>query len=101
MKTQSTPPLAAVDQPRLVLPLDRDGRDEDAPEGYPATNADGTTPRVEGDVIWIKEDYCSCPHGCGGCGSIWFDYPIDGKRFHWENDKRLASADENINHTEK
>ena len=74
-----------IDMHPVVLPLDRDGRDDDAPEGYSATNEDGTTPVVEGDTIWIKQYHCVCGQGCGGCQFSSFSYPIDGKRFHWRN----------------
>ena len=74
-----------VDVHPVVLPLDRDGGDDDAPEGYPATNEDGTIPVIEGDTIWIKQYHCSCGQGCGGCQLSSFSYPIDGKRFHWAN----------------
>lgn len=74
---------ALIDQQRHVLPFDRDSRDDEAPQGHVAINADGTEPRIDGDTIWIKEDSCSCTNPCGGCGSRWTEYPIDGNRFHW------------------
>ena len=83
-----------IDMHPVVLPLDRDGGDGDAPEGYSATNEDGTTPVVEGDTIWIKQYHCVCGQGCGGCQFSSFSYPIDGKRFHWRNAEAEASTDE-------
>ena len=81
-----------IDVHPVVLPLDRDGRDDDAPEGYPATNEDGTIPIVDGDTIYIRQYYCSCGQGCGGCRISSFPHPIDGKRFHWENTKVSRAA---------
>ena len=66
-----------------VLPLDRDGADDDSPHGYPATNEDGTAPIVERDTIWIHETWCYDACQCGGCATGWREYPIDGKRFHY------------------
>lgn len=70
---------------RKYLPLDRNSADDEAPEGYPASNEDGTRPRVDGNTIWINETWCYDACGCGGCASGWRDYPIDGKRFHFKN----------------
>jgi len=70
---------------RLVMQrevYDRWGADEESPMGYPASNEDGTKPKIDGDTIWIKETSCHCGSHCGGCVTGWHDYPIDGERFH-------------------
>ena len=67
----------------MRIPLDRHSGDDESPEGYEATNWDGSTPEIVDGTIWIKVLDCYPDCGCGGCFTREVNYPIDGKRFHY------------------
>ena len=67
------------------LPLDRHSGDDESPEGYEATNWDGSKPEIVDGTIWIKVLDCYPDCGCGGCFTREVNHPIDGNRFHYQN----------------
>ena len=69
------------------LPLDRYSGDDESPEGYEATNWDGSKPEIVDGTIWIKVLDCYPDCGCGGCFTREVNHPIDGNRFHYQNTK--------------
>ena len=69
------------------LPLDRHSGDDESPEGYEATNWDGSKPEIVDGTIWIKVLDCYPDCGCGGCFTREVNHPIDGNRFHYQNTK--------------